>query len=47
MMLKDNTAVSYARAWALFLVSYAVFFGITLFMGKFIEADWDIRLLLF
>lgn len=46
MMIKDNTPLDYLRSWSLFLVSFALFFGITLFMGRFVEAQWDINLLL-
>lgn len=46
MIIKENTLREHAIAWASFLGAYAAVYGITLFMGRFVDASWDIRLLL-
>lgn len=47
MIIKNGTIREHALAWSVFLVIYGVLFGITLFFGKFVDAAWDINLLLF
>ena len=47
MMIKDHTPATHLRAWDFFLVRFVLFFGVTLFLGRFVEAQWDINLLLF
>jgi len=47
MLLHENSrARDKVRAWLVLWAVYAVLFGVTLFMGRFCDAPWDIRLLL-
>ncbi|MFA7692334.1 MAG: phosphatase PAP2 family protein [Candidatus Hydrogenedentes bacterium] len=47
MIIKNGTLREHALAWLVFIPIFAVFFAITWYMGRFVEAQWDINLLLF
>ncbi len=46
MIIKDNTLREHAIAWGAFLGAYALVYGFTVFMGRFVDTSWDIALLL-
>ena len=46
MIIRQGTGREHAIAWSLFLLSYSVLFGVTLFLGRFVDAGWDKALLL-
>ncbi len=46
MIIEDNTPREYVRAWAIFLGCYGALYAITVFLGRFADAPWDINLLL-
>lgn len=46
MIIQTKSLREHALAWGLFLPAYAVLFGITLFLGRFVGATWDLDLLL-
>ncbi|NLV45772.1 MAG: phosphatase PAP2 family protein [Candidatus Hydrogenedentes bacterium] len=47
MIIKTGTFREHALAWPVFLAIFGVLFGVTLFFGRFVDAAWDINLLLF
>lgn len=47
MIIKNNTVREHITGWAIFLGCYTIIYGITLFMARFIDAQWDIQTLLF
>ncbi len=47
MIIKEHTLRNYVAAWSAFLGVYALIYGVTLFLGRFVDASWDINLLLF
>lgn len=47
MIIKKDITVEYVKGWSLFLLFYVVIYGITLFMARFVDAQWDIQTLLF
>lgn len=46
MIIKTGSVREHALAWLAFLPAFAAIFGITWFFGKFVDAAWDINLLL-
>lgn len=47
MLIQRGALWEHVRAWGIFLGSYAVVYGVTLFFGRFVGAEWDTRLLFF
>lgn len=47
MMIKRGTLREHIVAWLAFLPAYALIFAVTLFFGRFVDAQWDIQALLF
>lgn len=46
MIIKTGSVREHALAWLAFLPAFAAVFGITWFFGRFVDASWDINLLL-